>query len=125
MILVMIVSKRKSFALCFMACACSCGVVVLAEVSGVKWMIPVAVLMAKSSITTAFCLLFFTIIDYFDNHYLGFVLGINNFIGKMSSILSPIIAEINEPIPMLSCIMFCVVSFVSSLRLEQPSKKGG
>lgn len=41
--------------------------------------------------------------------------------GRTSTILSPIVAEMGEPMPMVSCIIICTASMFLSLRLEQPS----
>lgn len=116
----MFMPQKKGFAAMFFICSISCGLVLFAESTNAIWLVPIAVLLAKSSITVAFCLLYFTNIDFFENQYLGFVMGVNNVFGRTSTILSPIIAEIGEPLPMLSCIFICVLSLFLSLRLEQP-----
>ena len=47
-------------------------------------------------------------------------MGVNNVFGRTSTVLSPIVAEMGEPMPMISCILICMASMVLSLRLEQP-----
>ena len=56
-------------------------------------MIPVAVLIAKASISVAFCALYFSTLQFFPSIYLGLVMGIQNMIGRMSTIAAPLVAE--------------------------------
>lgn len=121
-LLVTYMSQKRGYALCYLICAASCGLVLFAEVYEQNWLIPIAVILSKSSITCAFCLLYFTIVDYFESHFLGFVMGANNVFGRTSTIPAPIVAELNEPIPMMVCICLCSAAMVMSLRLEQPEK---
>lgn len=91
-----------------------------AEMNQVDFLIPFGVLFAKSAITTAFCFLYFTTVDYFESAYLGLAIGFCNVFGRGSTILSPVIAEMGEPLPMMSCVVVCAISFVMTLQLEQP-----
>lgn len=61
MLVVLVVTPRMGYALSFFACLFSSCLVLLAEYNDYGWLIPFAVLLAKSSISVAFCLLYFTI----------------------------------------------------------------
>ena len=92
--------------------------VMFAEINGWEFLVPIGVLVGKASITTAFCFLYFTTVDYFESWYLGLAMGFCNVVGRSSTILSPIIAEMGKPLPMMSCIVICLLSFIMCLKLE-------
>ena len=61
------VSQRYGFAICYVFTAVACIVVMLAEMSEAAWLVPIGVLVGKSSITCAFAFLYFTTVDYFES----------------------------------------------------------
>lgn len=67
MFVVMLMSQKKGFAISYLGCAISCALVLIAESTEANWLVPVAVIMAKSTITVAFSLLYFTIVDFFES----------------------------------------------------------
>ena len=71
----------------------------------VSKLVPILVIMAKFSISVAFCFLYFSSVQFFDTEYLGFVMGVMNVAGRLSTIAAPMIAEQKEPLPMLSCMI--------------------
>lgn len=113
-------TQKKGFGVCFLSCAIGCGTVMWSEMKGIVWLIPITVLVSKSTITVAFCFIYFTTVDYFESSYLGFAIGLVNVFGRGSTIFSPIVAEIAEPVPMATCIVLCLAAFIMSLYLEQP-----
>jgi hypothetical protein len=119
-ILLAFTGKKTGYSICYVATAVSCLGVMFAELHDAHWLVPLGVLVGKFSITAAFCFLYFTTVDYFESSYLGFAIGLCNVFGRASTILSPVIAEMGEPLPMMSCAVLCLVSFIMCVQLEVP-----
>ena len=68
-------------------------------------MIPVAVLGVKAGAAVSFGYFYFSTVSYFNSQYLGLVMGLSNVVGRMSTILAPIVAEMDHPMPMMTCIV--------------------
>ena len=100
----------------------SCGIVMISEMTGNIGIIPVGVIGGKGGITMAFNFFYFITVDYFAPHYLGLVMGISNFVGRFSTVFAPAIAEIDEPVPMLTAISICVLATLMSIQLKQPQE---
>ena len=114
-------SIKNGYFFSYLLCALSALVVILSEYSGVEHLIPIAVLGAKAGISVAFCFLYFTTVNYFESKYLGLVMGFSNVSGRMSTIAAPIVAELPDPVPMLSVIVLCFLSLIASHKLQLPS----
>ena len=110
-------TQKQGYALSFGLCAISSILVMFAEMHEVEWFVPFGVLVSKASVTCAFCFLYFTTVDYFQSSYLGLAIGMCNVFGRGSTILSPIVAEQGEPLPMMSCAVLCALSFFMCLNL--------
>ena len=106
-------SIKKGFATCYIACAIACMLVMAAETRGMDWLVPFGIIIAKYSISVAFCFIYSAPPSFFPPEYIGLVMGLNNVFGRTSTIAAPIVAEKNDPIPMLSCIMLCGMALVS------------
>jgi hypothetical protein len=81
-------------------------------------MIPFGVLGAKAGIAIAFAFLYFSMVSYFDSAFLGFVMGISNVVGRSSTILAPAIAEVADPVPMISSTAICIIALICCLMLQ-------
>jgi len=66
----------------------------IAEFYQIHWLIPVGVLGAKAGIAVAFCFLYFSQVNYFKSSFLGLMFGATNVVGRCSTILAPIVAEL-------------------------------
>lgn len=119
-VVVLYMSNKKGFASGFITCAISCIIVMFAEMTGVHILIPIGVLGAKAGISLAFCFLYFSQVKYFSSAYLGLMFGSSNVVGRCSTILAPIVAELEDPIPMISSLMLCMIALFCSTLLEQP-----
>jgi hypothetical protein len=119
-VVVAILSIKRGYFASYLICGISAFLVILSESSGTDSLIPIAVLGAKAGISIAFCFLYFSTVNYFESQYLGLVMGFSNVVGRLSTIAAPMIAEQPDPIPMVSCIVLCMVSLFSSMQLEQP-----
>tara|TARA_B110000305_G_C19258402_1_gene548290 strand:+ start:632 stop:919 length:288 start_codon:yes stop_codon:yes gene_type:complete len=89
---------------------------------GSDWVIPFAILGAKFGITSAFCYLYFAQVNFFASAYLGLVMGFSNVFGRIVSISAPIVAELNDPVPMMSAVVICFMAFGLALQLKQPKE---
>jgi len=119
-VLVTILSIKRGFAACYITGAIACMLVMYAEMHSISWLVPIGVLGAKAGVSCAFCFVYFSTVNYFESSYLGFVMGFCNVAGRFSTIFAPMIAEKPDPMPMMSCIILCVVALVGCLLLEQP-----
>jgi hypothetical protein len=87
-------SNKKGFAFGFIACGLSCVIVMFSEATGTLALVPIGVLGAKAGISLAFCFLYFSQVNYFSSAYLGLMFGSSNVVGRCSTILAPIVAEL-------------------------------
>lgn len=92
--------------------------VIIAETYQLDWMIPFAVLGAKAGISIAFSFLYFSTVYYFPSPYLGLVMGFNNVAGRSSTIAAPMVAEMRDPIPMMTSIVLCLLALIGSILLK-------
>jgi len=113
-------NQKKSLLISFLVCAISCALVMVAEMTEITAIIPIGVVGGKGGITIAFCFFYFITVDYFAPHYLGLVMGISNFFGRFSTVLAPAIAEVDEPVPMMTCIIICLMAGIMCLQLKVP-----
>ena len=107
--------NRKSLSLfCGLCCVGSIGALIFQSVYKADSQVPVAImfLILYVGITTAFDLVYLLVNDLFPTIFLGTSYGVTNVVGRFVSILSPAMAYVPDPIPMLTLIAFsgiCVV----------------
>ena len=68
----------------------------------------------------AFCFLYFSQVNYFTSAFLGLIMGSSNVVGRCSTILAPVVAELPDPIAMVSCLILCIMGLFCCLLLEEP-----
>lgn len=100
------------------------GIALLLAESGKLWgegplQIMVFVLVTRYGINSAFTLCYIITADYFASIISSQVFGICNVFARFSTILAPLIAEINKPVPMIVYILICFISMLSSLFLTK------
>jgi len=84
-----------------------------------KYIIPVFVLITRFGINSAFTLCYIITADYFPSIVSSRVFGICNLFSRFATILSPMIAELEPPLPMLIYAGVCCLSMISSLGLTK------
>jgi len=57
-------------------------------------LMPIGVTGIKVGISAAFTYLYITVVLYFDSAYLGLAVGMCNFIGRLATLGSPMVAEL-------------------------------
>lgn len=114
-------SIKNGFAMSFFVSGLACVCVMYAQATGKDWMVPLGVLGAKSGVAIAFAFLYFSMVFYFQSAFLGFVMGISNVIGRSSTILAPMVAEMSDPVPMVSSTFICCIAFALCIMLEKPA----
>ena len=119
-VVVLIMSTRKGFAAGYGVCAISCVIVMYSQFYDSSWLIPIGVLGAKAGISVAFCFLYFSQVNYFTSAFLGLIMGSSNVVGRCSTILAPVVAELPDPTAMVSCLLLCIMGLFCCLLLEQP-----
>jgi len=120
LVLLKLFNIKWGFGLSYLITAASCVLVIFVQMHGGEdnWVIPFAVLGAKFGITSAFCYLYFAQVNYFISAYLGLVMGFSNVFGRIVSIGAPIVAELNDPVPMMSTVVVCLLAFCLALSLK-------
>jgi hypothetical protein len=112
-----IYSIKKGLMTSFLVTTIGCVLVICSQLTGWDFVIPFAVLQVKAGMTIAFGYFFFATVHFFRTEFLGLVMGTANVIGRMSTILAPVIAEMEHPIPMIFSIALCglAIAFVDTL----------
>jgi len=81
--------------------------------------IMVLIMATKFGINIAFTLSYIINAEYFPSIVCSRVFGICNIFSRISTILSPLIAEVTPPIPMVIYVLVCFISMVASLFLTK------
>ena len=76
-------------------------------------------LITKFGINIAFTLCYLINAEYFPAIVCSRIFGICNIFARISTILSPLIAEIAPPVPMLVYVLFCAITMVASIFLTK------
>ena len=97
----------------------------LAEINGLVKEVPFFILLAKFGVCSFFAMMYISTLLYFPSRYLGAVFGICNTAARATTILAPMVAEIDTPIPELSLILICIVAVILSRLLVVPDDMKG
>ena len=81
--------------------------------------IPLFVLITRFGINSAFTLCYIITADYFPSIVSSRVFGICNLFSRFATILSPMIAELEPPLPMIVYSIVCSITMISSLGLTK------
>jgi len=84
-----------------------------------KYVIPLFVLITRFGINSAFTLCYIITADYFPSIVSSRVFGICNLFSRFATILSPMIAELEPPVPMIVYSIICSITMISSLALTK------
>lgn len=76
-------------------------------------------LMTRFGISIAFTLCFIITAEFFPAIVSSRVFGICNIFAKLSTIMSPLLAEVTPPVPMVIYVIFCLVTMFAALFLEK------
>ena len=82
-----------------------------------SWIIPCEILTIKVACAACFVFLYSGQLFYFESRHLGIVMAMNNIIGRSLSILAPIVAEMEPPLPMISVAVLSLTSVCFARRL--------
>ena len=77
------------------------------------------IMMTKFGINIAFTLCYIINAEYFPSIVCSRVFGVCNIFSRISTILSPLIAEVTPPIPMVIYVLICFISMIASLFLTK------
>ena len=97
----------------------------LAEVKGFIKEVPFFILLAKFGVCSFFAMMYMSTLIYFPSRYLGAVFGICNTAARATTILAPMVAEVDTPIPELSLILICLLAVILSRLLVVPKDMKG
>eukprot|EP00347_Sterkiella_histriomuscorum_P000203 403376785 len=87
-----------------------------------QYVLPIMILLAKAGVSAAFNVCYFATSNIFPTIYSGTAMGICNFFAKSLTMMSPIIAEINDPIPTLVLIGMCILSIFVTFAINETNK---
>ena len=81
--------------------------------------IMILMMVTKFGINVCFTLCYIINAEYFPSIVCARVFGICNIFSRISTILSPLIAEVTPPIPMIIYVLICTISMVASMFLTK------
>lgn len=84
-----------------------------------KMLIMIIIMATKFGINIAFTLCYIINAEYFPSIVCSRVFGICNIFSRISTIMSPMIAEVTPPWPMVIYVLICFISMVASLFLTK------
>ena len=84
-----------------------------------KILIMIIIMTTKFGINIAFTLCYIINAEYFPSIICSRVFGICNIFSRISTILSPLIAEVTPPMPMVIYVFVCFISMIASLFLTK------
>jgi len=87
------------------------------------WLILVSVFVSRFSIGMAFVFVFSINGESFPSLFLPVSIGMSSAVGHMVSILSPEVAELDQPLPMITFLAVSIVGFVTHFFLQVPEDK--
>lgn len=76
--------------------------------------IMIFMLVTKFGINCAFTLCYIINAEYFPAMVCSRIFGICNIFSRISTILSPLIAEVTPPVPMMTYVLVCTLSMIAS-----------
>ena len=114
MIMIRYMSVQRGFTLALSTSGTACLIVLYSELYDAPALAPVGILGIKMGLSCAFSFLYFASIDYFESQFLGLQMGVCNVIARGSTIAAPIIAELPDPIPMMTMIILLVTATILS-----------
>ena len=82
---------------------------------------PGLILLAKFGVCAGFAMLYMSTLIYFPSRYLGSVFGLCNTAARAVTILAPMVAELDTPIPELSIIITCLIGAIGTRFLKVPN----
>ena len=97
----------------------------LAEVYGYINEVPLFILLARFGVSALFPIMYMSTLLYFPSRYLGAVFGICNVAARATTVLSPMVAEIDTPIPEICSILICTLSVILGQLLIIPKDMKG
>ena len=81
--------------------------------------IMILMMVTKFGINVCFTLCYIINAEYFPSIVCARVFGICNIFSRISTIMSPLIAEVTPPIPMIIYVLICTISMVASMFLTK------
>ena len=118
--IVQLLGPRNAITLCNILAGVSTIILWIAEKNDWIEEVPAFILLAKFGVCSFFAMLFMSTLIYFPSRYLGAVFGICNTVARSVTILAPMVAEVDTPIPELSVILTCFIAAILSRFLKMP-----
>ena len=125
-IIIIKMGSRNGMCVAFTMCFLS-GIVLLISESGgddstlMISAIPFAVLSAQFGASCAFGMLYMCTLQFFPSQFLGTVFGVCNVTARSITILSPMVAEADHPIPEVLIITTCLGAAIMTRFLRTPN----
>jgi MFS family permease len=113
------IGTKKSMTLSFLFACVSGFILVYYEDSDNSNLIMILVLLTKLGITSAYNLCYLATAEYFPIRYASTIFGQCNVIARFATILSPIIAEIEQPNPIAIYAICNLISIIALTKLHK------
>jgi hypothetical protein len=91
----------------------SCGSLLIVFGTSVSWLIPVALFGCMFSVTSAYNIVWTTVMIYFPAGFVPFAFGSSNSIGHVIASLSPLVVELKAPVPMIVFVLMNLTTFIA------------
>ena len=85
---------------------------------GANWVVAFMVLLVKLAVASAYALNFNTTAQLFPTEYSATIFGACNFSARLSTIVAPIIAEVDRPVPMVVLTSLSVAAMLCVLLMR-------
>ena len=89
-----------------------------------SFLFPFFVLLAKLGISSAFNILYVSHADVFPVLFAATALGFTNFVTRIITGISPILAQVEEPIPMIIFLALCIAGCLTVQFVNDQQSKG-
>ena len=115
---------KKSFYIGLLLSMAGCLMLLISEGYDSQAVHAICLFICKFGLTFTFMINYLSIVQLFPTLFSGTASGICNFVGRLATIGSPIIAELEAPIPMFMLATMLFLGLTSSTMLSIPNQEG-
>jgi len=115
------IGAKKTITISF--CVTTIGAILLVASGSSEYLVMIFIMVTRFGINSCYTLCFIMSTEYFPAVVCSSVFGFCTTFSSFSTVLSPEIAELKAPVPMLIYISLCTCALVSSFQLSSPPQK--
>jgi len=108
--------------LCFSNALAALSAAVLWIANAYDWLeaVPFCILAGKFGTGAAFCMLYMSTLQFFENRFMGRIFGTCNVTARLMTVMSPMVAEAPDPTPELTMLFSCALAAIFTCALRKP-----